>query len=172
MGNWVEGYNAFEKKPLWFENIINGEKDHIITPPYVDSSNKHVVAISVPLPDFNLSKDAPLGALVLEINLSGLMPQNGIEYAITNQNGIILATDAKSLSWIEKSIFTLNEDYKNLTENPKIYVSKEGEMYSVSKKQLENSVSSYVFTDQVQIQKNAKSIQTGLAILLIVLVSV
>ncbi len=169
-GGWVPGYNAKIEKPKWFNGVMLNGKPYDVTDPYIDSAGKHVIAIAVPMTDVNdpQPKD-PLGVLVFEVNLSVLMPNNGIEFAITTKEGIIIATDAISKHWIAKSIFTLNEKYKDLTIKPELFSDNEGGYFSVSKKDLKYNVNSYVFTDQKNIQENSKSINTGLGILLNIL---
>ncbi len=169
-GGWVTSYNAINEDPLWYGGVMSDGKPYDVTEPYIDSAGKHVIAIAVPMTDVSLTyPKAPLGVLVFEVNLSELMPNNDIEFAITTKDGTIIATDAISKKWIAKSIFLLNEKYRDLTSNPELFSDNIGGYFSVSKKKLKYNVYSYVFTDQKNIQENSKLINTGLGILLNVL---
>lgn len=163
---WAHQFNAIEQNRSWFYDIMEKDKKASLTKPYLNDKKNYVMTVSAPL----VLDGKRTGVLALDINLSILMPQNGIDFVITTDNGIVLAIDSDSINMIGKNIFELKPLYKKATKEPQLIDNPDSEyIYSISRTKLNDNVIAFVFSNQNQTIINANDIQNGLITLLSIL---
>lgn len=164
---WGPGFNAKELQRSWFVSIVQDHKTSNLTDPYVNDLNMNVMTVSAPI----ILNDKVMGVLALDVDLSALMPQNGIEFVITTKSGIVIAVDATSREFLGKNIFEIRPTYKNATTKPVLVDSANSkDIYSISKVNLDYDVMAFIFSNQNQTIANANKIENGLIGLLSTLV--
>ncbi|WP_299012888.1 methyl-accepting chemotaxis protein [uncultured Photobacterium sp.] len=141
---WTPNYNARDRKREWFMNIVNSNTPFNISAPYVSIDGN--VSLSISAPIFN--NNQKVGVFAVYADLSKLIPELGIEYAITNQSGLVLTTDSNNASWINENIYELRPVYKNIGAVPLLYQSPEKKWFSVSKQPLGKGELLFAITDQ------------------------
>ena len=160
---WTPNFNAKSLKRNWFTKIAEENEESNLTPPYLNNENKYVMTVSAPI----IKKGEKVGVIALDINLSILMPQNGIDFVITSKDGTVFAVDKGSDDLIGKNVYEMRPLYKNATNYPRLIENSDSKyIYSISRMKLEYDLFAYVFTNQNQTIKNAAYIKNGLFTLL------
>lgn len=160
---WIENFNAAEKRREWFVSIIEGNRNINITKPYYGTLGL-AVTVSTPI----VRDNAVVGVFALDLVLSGLIPDKlGLEYAITNNDGLIVATDLNNHEMLENNIYEQRPAYKSVDHNPYIYETQDNELFSVSKQKLSDELILFAFTNQTGSVKMIESLLIGLVLLLV-----
>ncbi|MDD9178382.1 MULTISPECIES: methyl-accepting chemotaxis protein [Aliivibrio] len=162
---WNKGFNARTDQREWFTAIIDGKKSAHIAQPYKSNTGEYDFTVSAPI----LLNGEVVGVLAIVANLNVLMPKNGVEFAITTQDGYVVAIDESSQDWLGKNLFEVRPTYKDVTTEPTLLVSPAGSTYSLFKTQLNHGLVGYIFTNQGKTVDNADMIRNALIIVLIAL---
>lgn len=162
---WNENFNAKISKREWFTSIIDDKKEAHISQPYVSNTGEYDFTISTPI----LINGKVAGVLAIMANLNELMPKNGVEFAITTEDGYVVAIDESSQDWLGKLLFEVRPTYKDITTVPTLLVSPAGSTYSLLKTPLNHGLVGYIFTNQNKTVDNADMIRNALIMVLIVI---
>lgn len=162
---WNENFNAKISKREWFTSIIDDKKEAHISQPYVSNTGEYDFTISTPI----LLNGKVAGVLAVMANLNELMPKNGVEFAITTEDGYVVAIDESSQDWLGKLLFEVRPTYKDITTVPTLLVSPAGSTYSLLKTPLNHGLVGYIFTNQNKTVDNADMIRNALIMVLIVI---
>lgn len=162
---WNENFNAKISKREWFTSIIDDKKEAHISQPYVSNTGEYDFTISTPI----LLNGKVAGVLAVMANLNELMPKNGVEFAITTEDGYVVAIDESSQDWLGKLLFEVRPTYKDITTVPTLLVSPAGSTYSLLKTSLNHGLVGYIFTNQNKTVDNADMIRNALIMVLIVI---
>ncbi len=159
---WLYNFNAKTSNRIWFNNIIQDNKKISITNPYLNSNNKYVITVSAPI----LQDGKTTGVLALDINLMKIIPKVGINFTITNKEGMIIAVDDAYVKQIGSNIFETRPMFRDIKGKPLLIneVNNEGvnDAYSISRIDLDNDLIAFIFTDQNRTMDNARDIKSGL----------
>ncbi|WP_325894961.1 methyl-accepting chemotaxis protein [Grimontia sp. NTOU-MAR1] len=161
---WNRAFNARQAGRDYFISIIHNDKKAHISEPYKSNRGNYVVTVSAPLN----YKGERVGVIALNVNLNVVLPEKlGLEYAITTEEGIVVAVDRSSLEWLNKNLFDVRPNYRDIGDEPRIITSPTLGVYSLSRESLGHGFTGYVFTEQKQTMENASMIRTALMVLLI-----
>ncbi len=159
---WLSNFNAKTSNRIWFNNIIQDNKKISITSPYLNSNDQYVITVSAPI----LQDGKTTGVLALDINLMKIIPKVGINFTITNKEGMIIAVDDAYVKQIGSNIFETRPMFRDITGKPLLIndVNKEGvhDAYSISRIDLDNDLIAFIFTDQNRTMDNVRDIKSGL----------
>ncbi|MUK48922.1 methyl-accepting chemotaxis protein [Aliivibrio fischeri] len=162
---WHPTFNAIKGKREWFNAIIQDKKNVNISTPYLSNSGTYEITASAPL----LSNNQIVGVIAVGVNLNTLIPDTGIEFALTTQNGHIVAIDSNSPDWLNKNLFEIRPEYKGVTDKPMFIDAGNGEYFSLTRLPLSHDLIGYVFTNQTTTFENAQNIRTALISVLVIL---
>ena len=159
---WLYNFNAKTSNRIWFNNIIQDNKKISITNPYLNSNNKYVITVSAPI----LQDGKTTGVLALDINLMKIIPKVGINFTITNKEGMIIAVDDSYVKQIGTNLFETRPMFRDIKGHPLLIneVNSEGvnDAYSISRIDLDNELIAFIFTDQNRTMDNVREIKSGL----------
>lgn len=160
---WSKDLNAKESGREWFTAIIVDHKVGHATAPYQSIDGTTTITVSAPL-TFN---DRTVGVVAIDVDLNQIMPELGVEFAITTKDGMIVAVDSQSIDWLNQNLFDVRPTYRSITEEPSIIVSPAGSVFSMSRESIGADYYAYVFTNQKQTVENAQNILSALIVLLV-----
>ena len=166
-GGWVPGFNVRTKQRTWFLSIAEGASESYVSAPYVSNTGERVISVSAPI----RRQGALVGVFGVDVTLSELMPDFGVEFAITTKAGEIVMTDkaTRALGWINKNIYELRPAFRGLGRQPLLYTLPDsGVPYTVSKQSLTGSYDLFAWTNQSQTEDMNTSLKTGLVGLFVV----
>ncbi len=162
---WDKEFNALTSQREWFTAIIDDKKSAHIAQPYKSHTGEYDFTVSAPI----LLNDKVVGVLAIVANLNVLIPKNGVEFAITTQDGYVVAIDESSQDWLGKNLFEVRPTYKDIRTEPTLIVSPSGSTYSLFKVPLNHGLIGYIFTNQNKTVDNADMIKSALITVLIVI---
>ncbi|WP_305764685.1 methyl-accepting chemotaxis protein [Aliivibrio sp. EL58] len=162
---WNPNFNAIKGNREWFNTIINDKKEVNISAPYRSNSNSYEITASAPL----LFNNQVVGVIAVGVNLNTLIPDNGIEFALTTEDGYIVAADRKSTNWVNKNLFDIRPSYKEVTDSPMFIDTGDGDYFSLVRVPFSHGIIGYIFTNQTITFQNAQNIQATLISVLIAL---
>lgn len=139
----MPNFNAKELGREWFIGSISGR--NIISSPYMSSTGETVVIISSPIRDVN---NTIVGVLSVDVDLSEDIKKTGMEFAISNKDGLILFVDDKNASLKGENIYEFRSVFKNASNIPLAYQDDKGRNYTVSKQDFNNQYDVFAFTVQ------------------------
>ncbi|MGY3571696.1 methyl-accepting chemotaxis protein [Vibrio paucivorans] len=150
-GGWIPDFNAKTMNREWYtEVVINGKQSHI-TRPYISHTGDLTATVSVPL----ISNSKTSGVLGIDVNLSELMPDLGVNFVITDPSGKVMLVGGVPESWVDKNIYDVRPSYKGSTLEPTLYQTPSGRWFSVSRHILEDGNELYAVSSQ------SESVDTG-----------
>ncbi|MUL13849.1 methyl-accepting chemotaxis protein [Aliivibrio fischeri] len=144
---WTPNYNARTRKREWYLSIMDSDKSVNISAPYVTLDGKVSLAISTPI----IQHNRKIGVFSVYADLSKLMPELGVEYAITDQQGLVLAADEQGKLWVNKNIYDIRPGFSQVDKDLLLYQEPKGEWRSVSKHALGQGQYLFIITDQDEI---------------------
>ncbi|ULN64885.1 methyl-accepting chemotaxis protein [Vibrio gigantis] len=158
---WVEDFNVIDMQREWFLAISKKGNPSYISAPYISNTGERVISVSAPI-----KRNGQLvGVFGVDITLSELMPEFGVEFAITTKDGEIVMADASTseTGWVNKNIYDLRPNFRTLTEVPYLYTAGgSDEPYTVSKQSLTDSYDLFAWTNQSHEDSMNKSLMTGI----------
>ncbi|MFA0016169.1 methyl-accepting chemotaxis protein [Vibrio lentus] len=158
---WVDNFNVLEKQREWFLAISAKGYPSYVSAPYISNTGERVISVSAPI-----KRNGQLvGVFGVDITLSELMPEFGVEFAITTKDGEIVMADAatRETGWVNKNIYELRPNFKTLTKDPYLYTADgSNEPYTVSKQPLTESYDLFAWTNQSHEDAMNKSLMTGI----------
>ncbi len=160
LDGWVQDFNVIEKEREWFLSITEDGHDSYVSMPYVSKTGERVISVSAPI----RRQGQLVGGLGVDVTLSELMPNLGVEFAITMKDGEIVMTDAatRKLGWLNENIYALHPQFKDLTDAPFFYLMPESRKpYTVSKQSLMGRYDLFAWTDQTQTEEMNVSLIWG-----------
>ncbi len=128
------GYNARKLNKEWFTRIVDDKKDFNISTATTNLSGDFIISLSVPVRD----NGEIVGVLASDIMLSALLPDLGVEFAITDNDNKVLLTDKINQSWVSKDLFELRPWFADANETPLKYQNANNEYYSVTQNTIFN----------------------------------
>ncbi|WP_080951914.1 toxin-coregulated pilus methyl-accepting chemotaxis protein TcpI [Aliivibrio fischeri] len=162
---WNKKFNAIKGNREWFNSIILDKKEANISAPYRSNTGNYEITASAPL----LFNNQIVGVIAVGVNLNALIPDSGIEFALTTQSGHIVAIDSNSPDWLNKNLFEIRPEYKGVTDQPMFIDAGNGEYFSLTRLPLSHNLIGYVFTNQTTTFENAQNIRTALISVLVIL---
>jgi toxin co-regulated pilus biosynthesis protein I len=162
---WNPSFNAIKSNREWFSTIINDKKEANISAPYRSNNGSYEITASAPL----LFNNKIVGVIAVGVNLNTLIPDSGIEFALTTEDGYIVAVDSESTDWLNKNLFDIRPSYKEVTDSPMFIDTGDGDYFSLVRVPLSHGIIGYIFTNQTITFQNAQNIQTTLIGVLITL---
>lgn len=144
---------------------MQDKKEANISTPYLSNSGIYEITASAPL----LFNNEIVGVIAVGVNLNVLIPDSGIEFALTTQSGHIVAIDSNSPDWLNKNLFEIRPEYKGVTDKPMFIDAGDNEFFSLTKLPLSHGLVGYVFTNQTTTFENAQNIRTALISVLVIL---
>ena len=160
---WHPTFNAIKENREWFNTIIRDKNMSNISDPYLSNDGGYEMTVSTPL----LFNKKVVGVLAVVVDLNTLMPNTGIEFALTTQDGYIIAIDNSSQDWLSKNLFEVRPTYKAIQNKPMVLDTPSGSLYSLFKTPFTHGITGYIFTNQTMTSDNARSIQVALIAVLI-----
>jgi len=163
---WVADFNVIEKQREWYLAIAEQGHESFVSAPYVSNTGQRVISVSAPI----RRQGQLVGVFGVDITLSELMPDFGVEFAITMKDGEIVMADAatRGLGWMNKNIYQLRPNFDTLTEAPLFYLLPDsGTPYTVSKQALTGNYDLFAWTNQSQAEDMNRSLMYGLIALFI-----
>ncbi|MUK78850.1 methyl-accepting chemotaxis protein, partial [Aliivibrio fischeri] len=160
---WNKNFNAIKGNREWFNSIIQDKKEANISTPYRSNTGNYEITASAPL----LFNNQIVGVIAVGVNLNALIPDSGVEFALTTKSGHIVAIDSNSPDWLNKNLFEIRPEYKGVTDSPMFIDAGNGEYFSLTKLPLSHDIIGYVFTNQTTTFENAQNIRTALISVLI-----
>jgi len=158
---WVKDFNVIEMQREWYLAVSAAGNSSYISAPYVSNTGERVISVSAPI-----KRNGQLvGVFGVDITLSELMPEFGVEYAITTKDGEIVMADASTRKdgWVNKNIYKLRPNFTTLTEVPYLYTAENSdEPYTVSKQPLTASYDLFAWTNQAHEESMNTSLMTGI----------
>jgi methyl-accepting chemotaxis protein len=139
----MPNFNAKELGREWFIGSISGL--NIVSSPYVSSTGDTVISISSPIRNVN---NTIVGVLSVDVDLSEDIKKTGMEFAISNKDGLILFVDDKNELLKGKNIYEIRSVFKNVSDIPFAYQDDKGTNYTVSKQDFNNQYDVFAFTVQ------------------------
>ncbi|MBD1569734.1 methyl-accepting chemotaxis protein [Aliivibrio sp. S10_S31] len=143
------GYNARKLNKEWFTRIVDDKKDFNISTPTTNLSGDFIISLSVPVRD----NGEIVGVLASDIMLSALLPDLGVEFAITDNDNKVLLTDEINQSWVSKDLFELRPWFADANETPLKYQNANNEYYSVTQNTIFNGYKLFSFIPLTEIIK-------------------
>ncbi|GEK12460.1 methyl-accepting chemotaxis protein [Aliivibrio fischeri] len=162
---WNNNFNAIKGNREWFNSIIQDKKEANISVPYLSNTGIYEITASAPL----LFNNEIVGVIAVGVNLNALIPNSGIEFALTTQSGHIVAIDNNSPDWLNKNLFEIRPEYKGVTDKPMFIDAGDNEYFSLTRLPLSHDLIGYVFTNQTSTFENAQNIRTALISVLVIL---
>ncbi|MUJ28714.1 toxin-coregulated pilus methyl-accepting chemotaxis protein TcpI [Aliivibrio fischeri] len=162
---WNKKFNAIKGNREWFNSIILDKKEANISAPYRSNTGNYEITASAPL----LFNNQIVGVIAVGVNLNALIPNSGIEFALTTQSGHIVAIDNNSPDWLNKNLFEIRPEYKGVTDKPMFIDAGDNEYFSLTRLPLSHDLIGYVFTNQTSTFENAQNIRTALISVLVIL---
>ncbi|MUH95105.1 methyl-accepting chemotaxis protein [Aliivibrio fischeri] len=162
---WNKKFNAIKGNREWFNSIILDKKEANISTPYRSNTGNYEITASAPL----LFNNQIVGVIAVGVNLNALIPDSGIEFALTTQSGHIVAIDNNSPDWLNKNLFEIRPEYKGVTDKPMFIDAGDNEYFSLTRLPLSHDLIGYVFTNQTSTFENAQNIRTALISVLVIL---
>ncbi|MGN2610472.1 toxin-coregulated pilus methyl-accepting chemotaxis protein TcpI [Aliivibrio fischeri] len=162
---WNKKFNAIKGNREWFNSIILDKKEANISTPYRSNTGNYEITASAPL----LFNNQIVGVIAVGVNLNALIPNSGIEFALTTQSGHIVAIDNNSPDWLNKNLFEIRPEYKGVTDKPMFIDAGDNEYFSLTRLPLSHDLIGYVFTNQTSTFENAQNIRTALISVLVIL---
>ncbi|WP_272870380.1 PDC sensor domain-containing protein, partial [Aliivibrio fischeri] len=161
---WEKDFNAITGNREWFTSIIQDKKDSNISNPYKSILGIYEMTASAPL----MFNNKVVGVLALDVNLNTLIPDSGVEFALTTQSGQIVAIDSSSpVDFLNQNLFEIRPNFKDVADSPMFIDAGNDEYFSLTKLPLSHGVIGYIFTNQTITFGNAQDIQTTLISVLI-----
>ncbi|MCG9599311.1 methyl-accepting chemotaxis protein [Vibrio sp. Isolate25] len=164
---WVQGFNVREKQREWFLAIAEQGHDSFVSAPYISNTGQRVISVSAPI----RRQGELIGVFGVDVTLSEMMPDFGVEFAIAMKDGEIVMADkaTRELGWINKNIYTLRPTFRELTSTPYFYrLPDTGTPYTVSKQALTDSYDLFAWTNQSPAEEMNQSLIVGLMTLFVV----
>ncbi len=143
------GYNARKLNKEWFTRIVDDKKDFNISTPTTNLSGDFIISLSVPVRD----NGEIVGVLASDIMLSALLPDLGVEFAITDNDNKVLLTDKINQSWVSKDLFEIRPWFADANETPLKYQNANNEYYSVTQNTIFNGYKLFSFIPLTEIIK-------------------
>ncbi|USR97962.1 methyl-accepting chemotaxis protein [Aliivibrio fischeri] len=143
------GYNARKLNKEWFTRIVDDKKDFNISTATTNLSGDFIISLSVPVRD----NGEIVGVLASDIMLSALLPDLGVEFAITDNDNKVLLTDKINQSWVSKDLFELRPWFADANETPLKYQNANNEYYSVTQNTIFNGYKLFSFIPLTEIIK-------------------
>ncbi|EHH1097208.1 methyl-accepting chemotaxis protein [Vibrio parahaemolyticus] len=159
---WIPDFNAKKESRMWFNAVIRDPSNYYLSPPYKSWTGNYTITLSVPIKN----EDGVVGLLGFDVALDNLVPNLGVEYALTTLDGDVVATDALNSGWIGEQISTVLPIFPNLSSKAFVHKNSEGDWYSASKKEL-GDMNLYNFVSQNEVMdENSKLILIFIGIIL------
>lgn len=146
---FIPNLNVKNQKREYYTAIIEDEKKFNITNPfYSDVLNGNVITVSVPI----YRNDRLIGIFGGTLNFEGVIPKTHINFRITNNDGVIMASSELNASLLGKNIYSINPTYKSLTLDPILRENNENNEnnghYSISKQSINGGVILFSIVNQ------------------------
>ncbi|MFA0105155.1 methyl-accepting chemotaxis protein [Vibrio splendidus] len=159
---WIPDFNAKQESRMWFDAVIRDSSNYYVSRPYKSWTGNYTITLSVPIKN----EDGLIGLLGFDVALDNLVPNLGMEYALTNLDGDVVATDALNSDWVGKRISTVLPIFSNLGSKAFVHKNSDGDWYSASKKEL-GDMNLYNFVSQSEVMdENSKQILIFIGIIL------
>ena len=115
-------FNAREAKREWFLGIVDDKKDFLVTKPFTNADDVHIMAYSIPL----LRNNTILGTLTMEIEINTITKfiesiSDNHSFFVTNHEGFIFAS--KNPDEIGKNLFELLPVFENYRDEESVEFS-------------------------------------------------
>ncbi|TOJ31747.1 hypothetical protein CGI42_27150, partial [Vibrio parahaemolyticus] len=76
----------------WFNAVIRDPSNYYLTRPYKSWTGNYTITLSVPIKN----EGGLIGLLGFDVALDNLVPNLGLEYALTNLDGDVIAADSSN----------------------------------------------------------------------------
>ncbi|NUW68035.1 methyl-accepting chemotaxis protein [Vibrio coralliilyticus] len=162
---WVRDFNVIQMQREWYLAISQKGYDSYVSEPYVSNTGERVISVSAPIK----RQGELVGVFGVDVTLSELMPDFGVEFAITTKDGeIVMADEAtRKLGWINKDIYELRPEYNDLSSAPFYYMDNEVP-YTVSKQPLNETYDLFAWTNQTNADEMNNSLVVGVVLLFVI----
>ncbi len=142
-GGWLENFSAKQLGREWFVSVMNGNIPFNVSEPYKSRAGYLVITISSAIKLDNKK----VGVFGINVALSQIMPEFGLNFAITDEQGTVLLSDGVAKDWLYKDVFQMRPEYKNANSEPMQYQAPSGHWFSVSKHKLGDGNNLYTILD-------------------------
>ncbi|EKO5174249.1 methyl-accepting chemotaxis protein [Vibrio vulnificus] len=159
---WIPDFNAKKESRMWFNAVIRDPSNNYLSPPYKSWTGNYTITLSVPIKN----EDGVVGLLGFDVALDNLVPNLGLEYALTDLNGDVIAADSSNSDWVGNRLTNIRPTFASLGSEVLMYQTPEGDWYSASKKEL-GDMNLYNFVSQNEVMdENSKHILIFIGIIL------
>ncbi|MCE0495305.1 methyl-accepting chemotaxis protein [Vibrio salinus] len=142
-GGWLENFSAKQLGREWFLSVMDHDVPFNVSTPYKSRAGYLVITVSSAI-RFDNKK---VGVFGINVALSQIMPDFGLNYAITDNQGQVLLSDGVAKDWLYKDIFQIRPEYKEAGDVPLQYQAPSGHWFSVSKHKLSDGNDLYTILD-------------------------
>ncbi|HAV1497591.1 TPA: methyl-accepting chemotaxis protein [Vibrio parahaemolyticus] len=150
---WISDFNAKKESRTWFNAVIRDPSNYYLTRPYKSWTGNYTITLSVPIKN----EGGLIGLLGFDVALDNLVPNLGLEYALTNLDGDVIAADSSNSDWVGSQLTQIRPIFAELGSEVLMYQTPDGDWYSASKKEL-GDMNLYNFVSQNEV-KNENSQQ-------------
>ncbi|HAS6029458.1 MULTISPECIES: methyl-accepting chemotaxis protein [Vibrio] len=151
---WISDFNAKKESRTWFNAVIRDPSNYYLTRPYKSWTGNYTITLSVPIKN----EGGLIGLLGFDVALDNLVPNLGLEYALTNLDGDVIAADSSNSDWVGSQLTQIRPIFAELGSEVLMYQTPDGDWYSASKKEL-GDMNLYNFVSQNEvINENSQQI--------------
>ncbi|HBB9944310.1 methyl-accepting chemotaxis protein [Vibrio parahaemolyticus] len=151
---WIPDFNAKKESRTWFNAVIRDPSNYYLTRPYKSWTGNYTITLSVPIKN----EGGLIGLLGFDVALDNLVPKLGLEYALTNLDGDVIAADSSNSDWVGNQLIQIRPIFSELGSEVLMYQTPDGDWYSASKKEL-GDMNLYNFVSQNEvINENSQQI--------------
>ncbi len=151
---WISDFNAKKESRTWFNAVIRDPSNFYLTRPYKSWTGNYTITLSVPIKN----EGGLIGLLGFDVALDNLVPNLGLEYALTNLDGDVIAADSSNSDWVGSQLTQIRPIFAELGSEVLMYQTPDGDWYSASKKEL-GDMNLYNFVSQNEvINENSQQI--------------
>ncbi|HCG7939884.1 TPA: methyl-accepting chemotaxis protein [Vibrio parahaemolyticus] len=151
---WISDFNAKKESRTWFNAVIRDPSNYYLTRPYKSWTGNYTITLSVPIKN----EGGLIGLLGFDVALDNLVPNLGLEYALTNLDGDVIAADSSNSDWVGSQLTQIRPIFAELGSEVLMYQTPDEDWYSASKKEL-GDMNLYNFVSQNEvINENSQQI--------------
>ncbi len=159
---WIPDFNAKQESRMWFDAVIRDSSNYYVSRPYKSWTGNYTITLSVPIKN----EDGVVGLLGFDVALDNLVPNLGLEYALTDLDGDVIAADSSNSDWVGNRLTNIRPIFAALGSEVLMYQTPGGDWYSASKKEL-GDMNLYNFVSQNEVMdENSKHILIFIGIIL------
>ncbi|CED71135.1 toxin coregulated pilus biosynthesis protein I [Aliivibrio wodanis] len=126
----VLDWNARERRRPWFIEVMEGQTNFYQSDLYKSKeTGKMVLTFSVPI----LFKNEIVGVFLFDVPGTHLLMDTSREFVVTNEEGIIFASDPVNMHWLGKNVYEIRPIFKTFNSDPFVYQNPEKDWFAGSK---------------------------------------